>query len=74
MVDYDRGEGISANEILGNATKNGIVGSIAGWFGWTGAQYGSYRSTTVTSIMFDGNQVLGSSGTVKQCFWGLLCY
>ena len=33
MVDYDRGEGISANEILGNATKNGIVGSIAGWFG-----------------------------------------
>ena len=69
MVDYDRGEGISANEILGNATQNGIVGSIAGWFGGTGAQYGSYRSTTVTSIMFDGNQVLGSSGTVKQCFY-----
>ena len=38
-------------------------------FGGTGAQYGSYRSTTVTSIMFDGNQVLESSGTVKQCFY-----
>ena len=35
-----------------------------------GAQYGSYKAITVTSILFDGNQILGSSGTVKQCFYG----
>ena len=35
-----------------------------------GAQYGSYKAATVTSILFDGNQILGSSGTVKQCFYG----
>ena len=30
-----------------------------------GARYGSYKAATVTSILFDGNQILGSSGTVK---------
>ena len=70
MVDYNRGEDISSKEIVKNAAKNGIIGGIAGWFGGTGAQYGSYKSTTITSVLFDGNQVLGSSGTVKQCFYG----
>ena len=70
MVDYDRGEDITSEVILENATKNGIVGSIAGCFGGAGAQYKSYMSTTVTSIMYDGNRVIGSSGITEQCFYG----
>lgn len=70
MVDYDRGEDITSEVILENATKNGIVGSIAGCFGGAGAQYKSYMSTTVTSIMYDGNRVISSSGITEQCFYG----
>lgn len=70
MVDYNGGEDISSKKILKNAVKNGLIGVVAGFIGGEGAQYGSYKATTVTSILFDGNQILGSSGTVKQCFYG----
>ena len=70
MVDYNRGEDIAPKEILSNATKNGIIGSLAGWFGGEGAQYRSINSTTVTSMLFDGKKVFGSSGTVKRVFYG----
>lgn len=44
-----------------NAIVNGGIGALGGKLGGAGAQYGKYNTNYVTSILFDGNNILGTS-------------
>jgi len=61
VVSISEGENISGKDMLINAGINGTIGALSGIIGGAGAQYNKFRSTTVNSILFNGEEILSVS-------------
>ena len=61
VISISDGADISGEQMAMNAATNGIIGAISGKIGGAGTQYNKFKSTTVNSILFNGEEILGAS-------------
>ena len=61
VVSIGNGANISGKDMVINAAINGGIGALSGKIGGAGAQYNKFKSTTVNTILFNGEKILGAS-------------